>query len=119
MVSRVVFVIVMLVVLVLFILWLRALSLRSCSRSQQTRRQCAMPKEVPSGRIGIHWFTSRKVWSASPPEQCFSGVSSQGQYVLGRVSKRKLIATFSCPLPPVNGSEESMKDPFALGGQVG
>jgi hypothetical protein len=58
MVTRVGFVIVMLVALVLFVLWLRALSLWSCSGSKQTRRHCAMPKEVPPGRIGFHCFNS-------------------------------------------------------------
>jgi hypothetical protein len=49
MVSRKCLVIVMLVILVLFILWLRALSLGRCSRSKQTRRQCATSKEIPPG----------------------------------------------------------------------
>jgi hypothetical protein len=49
------------VFLVSFILWLRALSWWGSPRSQQTRRQCATPKEVPPGRIGFHGFTSRKV----------------------------------------------------------
>jgi len=58
MVARKCLVIVMLVILVPFILWLRALSLWSCSGSKQTRRHCAMPKEVPPGRIGFHCFNS-------------------------------------------------------------